>query len=342
MKKTVLCILFCAIFSSLYSQSKAVKNQAIIDSLRVFIKAFSADVQQLAYESDSLKISQLQNHILQKYFTDNEFIFPNILEEDDFYREKRPTISINKLLQLLPFAYWQGFQFVADAELTKVTSIKKVFGRLKEVECLIPFKVWGIKATTKKSNRVGEFLKVTIVPSEKKLAFRNVSFTEYWVFDEPLTTKVLQNIENEFVEEINTLKKFRNNTKKRRLICEKLQTKLHQDTIFFYESDKVLRAFSINDCANSKYNDDFWNRESEVLLKSFDLSYVTDIHLSENGQYIGLRSRIENVSLHSSEQSQWMKNRKNDFIIVSPDVAQSQISYWQLSNVLIQTLIKQK
>lgn len=346
MKKVVLSILFICFFSCLNGQSKEEKHQAIVDSVKVFFKAFSSDFQGLGYESDSLKIKTLKSNFIHKYFKDDEFIFPNLMEDDAVYREKRPTLSINNFFKMLPFAYWQGFQFIIDGEQIKVLSVKKSFGKLKEIECLIPVKLWGIKANSRKANRIGEFLKVTLATYQKgnsvqKFVFQKVLFTQQWIFDEPLTNIVLQNIQNELVEDLKTLLKVQKNDNKRKLICQKLQNVLKNDTIFLYTSDKVLKILSINECAKGNYPDELW-KMSGVELKSFDLSYVTEIHLSENGQYIGLRCRLQKVNTQSSEKAQWMKNKQNDYVIVSTEVAQRQLSYWQLSNVFIQTLIKQK
>ena len=348
MRKVFICAILLTSFLKVYAQSNDMKHQALTDSVKLFFKTFSNDIQQLSYQSESSKWTQIQNGILQNYFLNDEIAFPNIIEDDEVYRIKRSRIPVNKFLEMLPFACWQGFQFVIDSELIKILSIKKSFGKLKEIECLIPVKFWGIKVGTRKLHRIGEYFNVTLIPSmnknsnSKEFQIKQIVFTQRWIFDEPLTAAIIDNIEKELVEELNTLLKSPKRDKKRRLVCQKLKNILDKDTIFYYETDKVIKSLSINECEVSKPTKGFWNMKSGFMVDSFDLSYITDIHLSSNGQYIGLRSRLEKVSTHSLDKSQWLTNRKNDYVVVPNNVAQSQLSYWQLSNVFIQTLIKQK
>ena len=348
MRKAFICVILLTSFLNVNAQSNEVKHQALTDSVKLFFKTLSNNIQQLGYQSDSAKWTQIQNELLQNYFINDEIAFPNIIEDDEVYRIKRSRLPINKFLQMLPFACWQGFQFVIDSELIKILSIKKSFGKLREIECMIPVKFWGIKVGTRKLHRIGEYFNVTLIPTRvrnsnfKEFQIKQIAFTQKWIFDEPLTTVIIENIEKELVGELNTLLKSQKSDKKRLLVCQKLKNILEKDTIFYFETDKVIKSLSINECEVSKPTKGFWNIKSGLMVHSFDLSYITDIHLSSNGQYIGLRSRLEKVATHSLDKSQWLTNRKNDYVIVPNNVAQSQLSYWQLSNVFIQTLIKQK
>ncbi|MDH4461803.1 MAG: hypothetical protein QE277_10285 [Flectobacillus sp.] len=318
------------------------------DSVRAFLKTFANDIQQLGNKPDSVLIPKIQQNILKRYFANDEVLIPNILEEDAIYRQKRPTISAKKWIEALPNAFRWGYQYVIEDSLVKIIGVKNLSKTETEVTCLIPLKFWAVKVNQRNLHRIGEYLVVKLgakgFSNGKSLNFfiKEMGFTGKWIFGEPLTKNIVESIHNKVVNGLNTLLDNTKTVAEQAMICQELRNTIKGDTIFFYTGDKVLKAFSINECSKVKTLDSLLNGVSKITISSFDLSYVTDFYLEPNGQYIGERSKLTNVTLNVSNSAPWFASKKIDLVVVPNELTKNQLSYWQLSNVVIQPLMIKK
>lgn len=342
----VICLLAWTAHAQEYRIDKYTEQQGR-DSVRAFFIRFAYDIQQLGTNPDSAHIQPMQANVLKHYFINNQLLVPNVLEEDEAYRQKRPLITAKKWIDALPTSFLQGYQYVIEDSLIKIIAVKHPSKTETEVTCLVPLKFWGIKKNQGKLHRIGEYLvfqlRSSTVDNTKNFNFsiKEIGYTGKWIFGEPLTQKIAESIENKVVSWINTLFDKQKSDAEIAMACQELRNSMKGDTIFFYKSDKVLRAFSINECSKIR-TDSVWRNKPLKVLTSFDLSYTTDFYLEPNGQYLGERSQLEKVTLHNSNTTPWYASKKVDLVVVPTHITKNQLSYWQLSNVVIQPLMIQK
>lgn len=312
-------------------------QQAIEELLPAYFQNLTAQIQILGHESDSAKWANVRAGVLKNNFTTDSVRVPDLLVTEDFYREQRPTTNVQSLLQKMPVYFWKGFQFEMDGKAATIQEVK-VQDTTLTANVTLPVSVRGIARQGRKSQRLGEKMKITLEGQWKNqkimdLKIKDIQYAGEWLYGEPLTQKKAQEIEKQVLKLVKQLLSSSSSDSLRQAACSQLKKNLENDTIFFVRTDKVLIPVSIKEC---KRPDSLGIQELEKLkIEEFTLDYLTDFYRGTNQLYIGQRTRLEKVKPNEVGEK-WHEASKKELTPVSEAIAKSQLSDWKISRLIIQ------
>jgi hypothetical protein len=204
-------------------------------------------------------------------------------------------------------------------------------------EILVPISWGGIQLPQRKTQRVGEKVKITLLgrwnnDSVSAIKIISMEGTGQWLFGQPLTIEEVHLIENQLRETVRILLDPSLPNTLRTAARQRLNKNWGSDTIFWVRHDKVLVTVGINECT---LPDSLGSLNPEtVTIEAYSLEHLTDFQKGANQVYIGQRTWLENITPPITEQK-WQQSSITRLVPIAHEVAENQLQTWKISNLII-------